>query len=181
MIYSYNFGQIGRRRAIEEKRRRNRRYLPICQEGLLFIYCVWRQSLGWGRPILLQPSYLTSSCVLSVLILLPIQYNRLSNYLYTTIYVCRPWSVSYLLGWNHFFWDGHFMGLAKIYRKRPKILALWPFQGCKAKKNLKLKYGSKCLELFNSARNAKIAKKIQKVPNEWSTLKLAFKGLILEI
>ena len=63
--------------------------LPICQEGLLFIYCVWRQSLGWGRPILLQPSYLTSSCVLSVLILLPIQYNRLSNYLYTSIYVCN--------------------------------------------------------------------------------------------
>ena len=59
------------------------------------------------------------------------------------------------------------MGFAKLYHKRPKILALWPFQGYKAKKakkNLKIKYGSKCLELFNSARNAKIAKNFQKVP-----------------
>ena len=48
------------------------------------------------------------------------------------------------------------MGFAKIYNKRPKILALWPF------KNFKIKYGLKCLELFNSTRNTKIAKKFQK-------------------
>ena len=71
-----------------------------------------------------------------------------------------------------------------IYYKRPNILVLWPLQGCKAKKakkNLKIKYGSKCLELSNSARNAEIAKKIQKVLNRWSSLNLAFIGLKLEI
>ena len=55
-----------------------------------------------------------------------------------------------------------------IHHKRPNILVLWPLQGCKAKKakkNFKTKYGSECLELFNSARNAKIAKNFQKVPS----------------
>ena len=46
-----------------------------------------------------------------------------------------------------------------IYHKRPNKAAR-----PKGQKNLKIKYGSKCLELFNSARNAKIAKNFQKVP-----------------
>ena len=76
------------------------------------------------------------------------------------------------------------MGIAKVYYKRPKILAFGPFQGRKAKKGQKVqknKYGSKCLELSNSARNAKKAKNCQKEPKAWRATNLAFKGLKLEI
>ena len=48
-------------------------------------------------------------------------------------------------------------------------------------KSPKKKYGSKCLKLPNSARNAKIAKNCQKTPKARSRLNLAFKGLKLEI
>ena len=51
----------------------------------------------------------------------------------------------------------------------------------KAKLGKKKKYGSKCLELSNSARNAKIAKNCQKVPKASIILNLAFKGLKLKI
>ena len=72
------------------------------------------------------------------------------------------------------------MGIAKVYCKRPKILAFGPFQGRKAKKGQKVqknKYGSKCLELSNSARNAKIAKNFQKVPKAWRSMDIRPNGL----
>ena len=83
-----------------------------------------------------------------------------------------------------FFLFDHLMENAQIYRKRPVILAFGPFQGHKAEKGQtrpKKKYGSKCLELSNSARNAKIAKNCQKVPKASIILNLAFKGLKLKI
>ena len=60
----------------------------------------------------------------------------------------------------------------------------WPFglhKGHKAKKGQKgqkNKYGSKCLELSNSARNAKIAKKFQKVPKAWRSMDISPNGLL---
>ena len=66
----------------------------------------------------------------------------------------------------------------------PEILAFEGHKGRKAKKGhkgQKNKYGSKCLELSNSARNAKIAKNCQKKPKAWSAPNLAFKGLKLKI
>ena len=59
------------------------------------------------------------------------------------------------------------MKLAQLFRKSPKILVFKGHKGHKAKKGQKgqkNKYGSKCLELSNSARNAKIAKNFQKEP-----------------
>ena len=66
----------------------------------------------------------------------------------------------------------------------PKIPAFKGHKGHKAKKGQegqKNKYGSKCLELSNSARNAKIAKNFQKEPKNWSSPNLTFKGLNLKI
>ena len=56
------------------------------------------------------------------------------------------------------------MGFSKIYHKRPKILALWPFQGCKAKKekDFKNQVWLKMLRIVKISENAKIAKQIQK-------------------
>ena len=59
------------------------------------------------------------------------------------------------------------MKLAWLCRERPAFLAFEGHKGRKAKKGQKgqkNKYGSKCLELSNSARNAKIAKNCQKEP-----------------
>ena len=68
---------------------------------------------------------------------------------------------------------------------RKKIfLAFEGHKGRKAKKGhkgQKNKYGSKCLELSNSARNAKKAKNCQKEPKAWRATNLAFKGPKLEI
>ena len=53
-------------------------------------------------------------------------------------------------------------------------------KGRKAKKGQegqKNKYGSKCLELSNSARNAKIAKNFQKVPKAWRSMDIRPNGL----
>ena len=74
--------------------------------------------------------------------------------------------------------------LAQLSRKRPEISAFEGHKGRKAKKGQKgqkNKYGSKCLELSNSARNAKKAKNCQKEPKAWRATNLAFKGLKLEI
>ena len=54
-------------------------------------------------------------------------------------------------------------------------------KGRKAKKGQegqKNKYGSKCLELSNSARNAKIAKNFQKVPKAWRSMDIRPNGLL---
>ena len=59
------------------------------------------------------------------------------------------------------------MKLALLSRKRPKNSILRGHRGHKAKKGQKgpkNKYGSKFLELSNSAKNAKILKKFQKEP-----------------
>ena len=61
------------------------------------------------------------------------------------------------------------------------FLAFEGHKGRKAKKGQKNKYGLKCLELSNSARNAKKAKNCQKEPKAWRATNLAFKGLKLEI
>ena len=55
-------------------------------------------------------------------------------------------------------------GLLRYTTKGQKFWSYGLFKAArpKRKKILKIKYGSKCLELFNSARNAKIAKQIQK-------------------
>ena len=70
--------------------------------------------------------------------------------------------------------------LAQLSQKRPEILAFEGHKGRKAKKGQegqKNKYGSKCLELSNSARNAKIAKKFQKVPKAWRSMDIRPNGL----
>ena len=72
------------------------------------------------------------------------------------------------------------MKLAQLFRKSPKILVFKGHKGHKAKKGQKgkkNKYGSKCLELSNSARNAKIAKKFQKVPKAWRSMDIRPNGL----
>ena len=64
-----------------------------------------------------------------------------------------------------FFLLAQMIKLAQLSQKGPEILAFEGHKGCKAKKGQegqKNKYGSKCLELSNSARNAKIAKKFKK-------------------
>ena len=76
------------------------------------------------------------------------------------------------------------MKLGWLCWERPEFLAFEGHKGRKAKKGQKgqkNKYGSKCLELSNSARNAKIAKNCQKVPKASIILNLAFKGLKLKI
>ena len=76
------------------------------------------------------------------------------------------------------------MKIAWLCQERPEFLAFEGYKGRKAKKGhkgQKIKYGSKCLELSNSARNAKIAKNCQKTPKAWRGTNLAFKGLKLEI
>ena len=70
--------------------------------------------------------------------------------------------------------------LAQLSQKRPEILAFEGHKGRKAKKGQegqKNKYGSKCLELSNSARNAKIAKNFQKVPKAWRSMDIRPNGL----
>ena len=72
------------------------------------------------------------------------------------------------------------MKLAQLFRKSPKILVFKGHKGHKAKKGQKgqkNKYGSKCLELSNSARNAKIAKNFQKVPKAWRSMDIRPNGL----
>ena len=84
------------------------------------------------------------------------------------------------IGWHHFFSEMAILwGFLRYTTKCQKFWLYGLFKAArpKRKKILKIKYGSKCLELFNSARNAKIAKNFQKVPGRWSSLNLAFKGL----
>ena len=68
-------------------------------------------------------------------------------------------------------------GLLRYTTKGQKFWPYGLFKAARPKRPKKTKYGSECLELFNSARNAKIAKIFQKVPSRWSSLNLAFKGL----
>ena len=67
-----------------------------------------------------------------------------------------------LISCKYIYFIGSLMLNEKLY---DKLENFWPwaglYEGHKAKKGQKNKYGSKCLELFNSARNAK---KLQKEP-----------------
>ena len=103
----------------------------------------------------------------------------------TVLFKCRLvlyWKV--YQGGMIFLLLAHMMKFAQLCRKRPDFLAFEGHKGRKAKKGRKgqkNKYGSKSLELPNSARNAKIAKNCQKEPKTSSSPVLAFKGLKLGI
>ena len=104
--------------------------------------------------------------------------------------VCSPHQTGHIVlstvqqGGMIFLLLAHMMQFAQLCQRRPEFLAFEGHKGHKAekgRKGQKNKYGSKSLELPNSARNAKIAKNCQKEPKTSSSSVLAFKGLKLGI
>ena len=83
-----------------------------------------------------------------------------------------------VLRWVNFCFIGSDHKTCLVVPETARNFGLWGPQRPQGQKN---KYGSKCLELSNSARNAKKAKNCQKEPKAWRATNLAFKGPKLEI
>ena len=118
-----------------------------------------------------------------------VPFIRIQN-LQGTIFLCHwlyclPFDILYgCQGGIIFLLLAHMMQFAQLCQRRPEFLAFEGHKGHKAekgRKGQKNKYGSKSLELPNSARNAKRAKNCQKEPKASIILNLAFKGPKLKI